>query len=357
MDKDLPARISVLRDARLAETVAAIEAGHIGLCLVVDEMGVLVTTLTDGDIRRGMLAGMTMATPLDTLVDQRLKTGRTVTARPSTPRRQLLDMMRSGHIRHIPIVDGEGRVVRIVTLSDLAIPASTPRALVMAGGFGRRMGELTADTPKPMLPVGDTPMLETLLTQLTRQGITEIAISVYYLGERIVEHFGDGARFGAQFTYVREDRPLGTAGAVSLLPGDDRPLLVINGDLMTTISFGALADFHRDSGAALTMAVRTYDQQVPFGVVECDGLNVRRIVEKPVVSHLVNAGIYMLEPRARALAPYATPLDMTELIDRLLAHGLPVAAFPVREAWLDVGRPDDYERVRGGTPHVSSAPA
>jgi NDP-sugar pyrophosphorylase family protein len=197
-----------------------------------------------------------------------------------------------------------------------------------------------------MLLVGDRPLLELIIEQLSGSGIHKVNITTHYKPEKITEHFGDGSGFGVELNYVNEEQPLGTAGALGLMEESDEPLLVINGDILTRIDFRALFAYHHEHRADLTVAVRQYDLKVPYGVVECDGPMVSGLREKPVINFFVNAGVYLLQPSVRRLIGNGERLDMTDLIQRLLEAGRPVASFPVLEYWLDIGQLPDYEQAQ-----------
>jgi NDP-sugar pyrophosphorylase family protein len=219
-------------------------------------------------------------------------------------------------------------------------------AVIMAGGYGTRLRPLTDDMPKPMLPVGDRPLLERTVRRLREAGIQDVRVTTHYLGDRIASHFGDGKAFGVDITYLNEDRPLGTAGALALVNRPAGPLLVMNGDILTNLNFHALLAFHREHRADATVAVRKYDLTVPYGVVECEGTQVKALQEKPTERFLVNAGIYLLEPTVLGCIPPGERFDMTELIQVLLQQGRTVVSFPIVEYWLDIGRAEDYERAQ-----------
>jgi NDP-sugar pyrophosphorylase family protein len=216
----------------------------------------------------------------------------------------------------------------------------------MAGGLGSRMHPLTRESPKPLLTVGSRPILETILSSLAGAGFERFFIAVNYKAEMVKAHFGDGARWGVRVEYLEEQERLGTAGALGLLPGrPENAVLVMNADLLTKLDFQHLLDFHADSGADATMCVREYHLEVPFGVVETDGHRISAIEEKPEHRFFVNAGIYMLEPTVLDYVAGDEALDMTDLFARLIEDGRETAAFLMREYWLDVGRPDDFERA------------
>jgi NDP-sugar pyrophosphorylase family protein len=255
--------------------------------------------------------------------------------------------MREADVQHIPLLDPEGRVVDLALLRDLVTESGEDiHAVVMAGGYGSRLRPFTDATPKPMLPVGDKPLLERTIEQLRLAGIIDVHISTFYLHEKIVEHFGNGADFGVNLNYVQEERPLGTAGALGLMGRPERTTLVINGDILTTVDFRAMTEFHRGHNADLTVAVRLYEINVPYGVVDCENERVVALREKPTQKFFVNAGIYLVEPSAWNFIAAGERMDMTQMIDRLIAANAAVISFPVREYWLDVGRPDDYQRAQ-----------
>jgi NDP-sugar pyrophosphorylase family protein len=216
----------------------------------------------------------------------------------------------------------------------------------MAGGFGSRLRPLTDQIPKPMLPVGDRPLLERTIARLRDSGIRTVNVTTHHLADQIKSHFGDGEAMGVDIHYVSEERPLGTCGGLRLVEELKEPVLVINGDILTGVNFGDLVGFHRKVGADATVCVRKYEVQVPYGVVEVDGTWLRGVKEKPSVGFFVNAGIYLLEPTVQRFIPEGERFDMTDLIARLLAEGRPVATFPIVEYWLDVGQPADYAQAQ-----------
>lgn len=342
-------RCLVLSAATLGEVVRCIDTAAIGIALLVDDDRRLVSTITDGDVRRAMLAGVSFAEPVGRLLELKQTSAHPVpVSRPvSESDEDLLQAMHAAQVQHIPLLDRDGRVVDVALLSSLVAPGVDDlRAVVMAGGFGHRMRPFTDATPKPMLRVGDRPVLERTIAQLRAAGVRDVNITTHYLHEKIVDYFGTGADFGVKLNYVQEDRPLGTAGALGLLGRPESTVLVINGDVLTTIDVRAMADFHRHHAADLTMAVRLYEVDVPYGVVDCDGAHVRAVREKPRLPFFVNAGIYLVEPRSWNFISENEQLDMPQVIERLIASGGNVISFPVREYWLDIGRPDDYRRAQ-----------
>lgn len=334
--------------APLRQALKQIDRNGKGIVLVTDGGGRLVGTITDGDIRRAILAGLAVDAPVSDLLAARpAEHPRPVTAPVGTAADALVRLMQDRGVRQIPLLDGDGRVSGLTTLDEL-LPGVLPpaQAVIMAGGFGSRLRPYTDDTPKPMLRVGDRPLMERTVGQLRAAGIRRVNVSTHYLPEKIVGHFGDGRDFGVEFNYLQEDQPLGTAGALGLMDPPAGRCLVINGDILTRVDFRALLAYHTEHAAALTVGVRTYEIDVPYGVVEADGPRVRRVVEKPSVRFFVNAGIYVLEPLAHALIPPGRRFDMTDLIALLIQEGHAVVSFPIVEYWLDIGRHPDYEQAQ-----------
>ncbi|HEY6396044.1 MAG TPA: nucleotidyltransferase family protein [Solirubrobacteraceae bacterium] len=333
----------------LRHTMALLDRTGVGIALITDDDQRLLSTVTDGDIRRALLAGRGLDDPMvkfDLSTSLIAGPDQPVTAPEGTPPDRLLEMMYSASVRHIPVVTSDGRVVDLYTLSELAgTQCRHVDAVVMAGGFGSRLRPLTERLPKPMLQVGDRPLLQHILERLERSGIRRVHVTTHYQADAITEYFGDGSRLGLQIEYVQEKEPLGTLGALGLLPEQDTPLLVVNGDVLTDVDFDAMLSYHEDSGVEMTVGVRQFEMAVPYGVVDIVANRVRALEEKPIYHLFVNAGIYLVEPAILRRIEPGRRLDATELIGQLLTEGRPVASFPIHEYWLDVGRHDDYERA------------
>jgi dTDP-glucose pyrophosphorylase len=335
-------RLFVAPESTLRDVLVVSNATRRGIVLVVDGSRRLAGVITDGDIRRAMLENADQATPVAKLL-ARKGAARPITAPAGAAHAELVDIVRRTGVSQIPLVSAEGAVEGLVAIEDLlAEDELALSAVVMAGGQGTRLHPLTQDTPKPMLPLGDRPLMERIIEQLSSTGIREVNVTTHYLADKITDHFGDGSQFGVRLNYVPEDDQLGTAGGLSLMPTPETPLLVINGDILTQVNFRAMLQFHREQGAALTLAVRPYEVTVPYGVVHSDGARVREVVEKPTYRHFVNAGIYLLEPAVHALVPKNQRFDMTDLIRAVLGAGKVVASFPIWEYWRDIGQHKDY---------------
>jgi NDP-sugar pyrophosphorylase family protein len=309
----------------------------------------LIGTVTDGDIRRAILNKVDLGKAVTEVLEKKGSAlyKKPITAPVGTSEEQLMQIMEQYVIRQIPLLDENGRVVELALLSEIIKKKELPlKAVVMAGGAGLRMRPLTKDMPKPMLPIGDRPLMEIIIDQLKRSGIKHVNISTHYMKDKIKEYFKDGQEFDVEINYVTEELPLGTAGAIGLLEKSDTPLLIINGDILTRVNFQDMLSFHQKHQADLTVGVRQYEVEVPYGVVENDGPFIHQLREKPTFSFLVNAGIYLMEPRVHDCIPINQKYDMTDLIEKLIKEGRTVVSFPVMEYWLDIGEPDDYHQAQ-----------
>tara|TARA_Y100000588_G_scaffold395323_1_gene523389 strand:- start:22990 stop:24066 length:1077 start_codon:yes stop_codon:yes gene_type:complete len=340
---------SILQSATVHAAIAQMEVSRVGIVLVVDSDNRLVGTITDGDVRRAYLANVDFDGPVTLLLAQKSESAfaSPITASKDTDPATLLHVLRQNRIRHLPILDHQERLAGMVTVDEFV--SNEPlalQALVMAGGVGSRLRPLTETMPKPMLQLGDRPLMEIIIQQLRSAGIERINVAIHHASEKITGHFGDGKDFGVSINYVTEDRPLGTAGALGLMELPTETMLVMNGDILTQLDFQAMIAFHREYHADLTVAVQRHDMQIPYGVLECQGTSVKSVTEKPVMNFLLNAGMYLLEPSVYGFIPAGKPYDMTDLIQRLLDDGRSVLAFPLLESWIDIGDPDEYRRAQ-----------
>jgi dTDP-glucose pyrophosphorylase len=343
-------KLFVSPDSSIHDAIECIDrSGRVSIALIVDERQHLISTITDGDIRRGILAGLGMSDPIRKLLPLKaqLPHPAPVVASIETDPTQFLRIMQENAVKQLPLLDADGGIVDIVILSELLPRTKLPlQAVVMAGGLGTRLRPLTDHVAKPMLPVGGRPIMEIMVEKLHKAGIERVDISTNYRAPDIVDYFGDGKTFGIEVNYIREDRPLGTAGALGLMESPKGTVLVINGDVITQVDFGTMLGYHLEHQAEITIGVRQYCVQVPYGVLECEGSNVRELKEKPQVTFLVNAGIYLLEPSVYDFISKGEHLDMTELIQRLLDSNRRVVSFPIIEYWLDIGQPADYQKAQ-----------
>ena len=335
--------LTVSPTASLREAIEAIDRSGRQIALVVDAEGKLVATVTDGDVRRGILRGV----DLDGPVDQVMHLSPT-TITEGAPDAETRRLIRERKLHHVPVLDEAGRLVDLATVEDLfGVTPNDTRVVLMAGGLGTRLRPLTETVPKPMLPVGGKPILEQIIGLFADQGFWHISISVNYRADMVREHFGTGEGLGVKIDYIEEEQRMGTAGALSLLPEKpDAPFIVMNGDVLVALEFPDLLAYHRDKAATGTLVVREYEQQVPYGVVRSqDGL-MTGIEEKPVERYYVNAGIYVLSPEALDRLTPGEPLDMPDLLSALTADGKNVGVYPLRDYWRDIGRLADLEAAR-----------
>lgn len=337
-------RVIVGPETSIEQAIGIIDREGMRIALVADADRRLLGTVTDGDIRRALLKHKSIDTPVSEVMNASPRT-----AREGAERRAMLGMMERFSLLQLPVVDDAGRVVGLETLHDVLRPPMRDNPVfLMAGGFGTRLRPLTNDIPKPMLKVGEKPILELILESFIEAGFHRFFISTHYKADMIRAYFGDGSAWGVEITHVHEEQPLGTAGALSLLPpaAVDAPLLMMNGDLLTNVDFAELLEFHETHGGIATMCVREYQQQVPYGVIQFEEHRITDIVEKPVQKYFVNAGIYVLDPSLIRGLKTCVAQDMPDLLQAQIRHAGGVHMFPIHEYWLDIGRMEDFQRAQ-----------
>ncbi len=324
--------------ATVGQAIRNLNEVGIKIAMIVNEEGVLLGTISDGDIRRGFLKGLVLNSAIISIVRHN-----SFVVREGMARDIVLQLMHANKIQQIPVVDERQRVVGLHLWDEITTqPKRSNLMIIMAGGMGTRLRPHTENCPKPLLPVAGKPILEHIIDRAKLEGFTHFVLAIHYLGHMIESHFGNGEGLGIQINYLREDSPLGTAGALGLLnPIPSLPFVVTNGDLITDIRFGELLDFHSRHSAAATMAVRLHEWQHPFGVVQTHGVEIIGFEEKPISRSHINAGVYVLDPEALKLIPSDFPCDMPSLFQTLKTMGKRTVAYPMYEPWLDVGRPDD----------------
>lgn len=328
----------------LQDAIRNLDDSGLQIALVVSTDDVLIGTITDGDIRRGLLRGLTLSSSVDTILHRE-----PLIVPPSLGHDTVLQLMQANIISALPVVDERRRVVGLHLLNKLIAPLQLPNLmLIMAGGEGRRLRPHTESCPKPLLPVAGKPMLEHIVERARSEGFVRFAISVHYLSHMIEEYFGGGERWQAKIEYLRETSPLGTGGAIGLLnPRPDAPFVVSNGDVLTQVRYADLLDYHIRHMASATMAVRMHEWQHPFGVVRTDGVDIIGFDEKPITRSHINAGIYVFEPDAIDMLNPNEPCDIPTIFARLRAHGQRTVVYPVHEPWLDLGATQDYMAANG----------
>jgi len=340
----------LLVTAILMDAVQAIEISPRRMTVVVDTKNKLLGTLTDGDIRRHLLAGGSLHDLASTAMNKS-----PITALEGSLNSKIKNLMQLQNVIALPIVDAVYSYLDLIHLMDLVddvavekvVSETFPFAVIMAGGEGSRLRPLTAATPKSMIKVGQFPIIEHQIRNLSSMGIKQIFISINYLGEVIENYFGNGESFGVRIDYLREKNKRGTAGPLSLLPQiPSAPTLVINGDIFTASDFNALFSYHKSANSQLTIGAVDYRIEIPFGVITMEGENVREILEKPSQRYMCSAGIYAISPQVLSMIPKVGEYNMTDLISLCLSKGVPVGAFPIYEYWTDIGTTDDLEKAR-----------
>jgi dTDP-glucose pyrophosphorylase len=330
-------------DATIQQAIRNLDQVAIKIVLVVNQSGVLEGTISDGDIRRGLLKGLDLNSPIASVIHRDA-----LVVPPEMGREIVMQLMFANMVQQIPVVDEQHHVIGLHLWDKIVTPPNrTNLMVIMAGGMGTRLRPHTENCPKPLLTVAGKPMLEHIIDRAKLEGFNQFVIAIHYLGHMIEAHFGHGERLGVKIDYLREQSPLGTAGALGLItPRPEVPFVVTNGDVITDIRYGELLDFHIRQAASATMAVRVHEWQHPFGVVQTEGLEIVGFEEKPVARSHINAGIYALDPAALSVLPADMHCDMPTLFECLRNQSKRTVAFPMHEPWLDVGQPTDLEQAR-----------
>lgn len=324
------------------ETMEVINRSGLEFALVVDKKYHLMGVVTDGDLRRAILKKMDMGLPI-----QGIMTRSPITVMQGTSRAEMIELAKKTLVKHFPVVDYRNKIVDIILIRDLFEKETIENPVViMAGGLGTRLRPLTTEVPKPMLKVGDRPILETILRQFKDYGFSNFLVSVNYKADIIIDYFQDGRHLGVNIQYIREDEPLGTAGALGKVRDKiTRPMILMNGDIMTRIDFCQLLDFHMEQKNEFTIASRPYEYTVPYGVLQIDRGLVYKLEEKPTQEYVISGGIYVINPELVDIIPDNTRYDITDLIQYCIKKGIRVGNYPIREYWMDIGQMQDYYSV------------
>ncbi len=338
----IPPNLCVPPGTSVRLTLDAITKNGRQVALVTDPDDRLLGIVTDGDVRKALLRGVSLDSPVAASMNASPITGPAGLGRGGATA-----LMRTRRIRHLPLVDEAGRLQDVIFLDDLLARAPLPAAaVIMAGGMGTRLRPLTEETPKPLLRVGGRPLIEIMIERLERSGIERVLVAVHHKSEMIRAALGDGGRLGVRLSYVDEPERLGTIGALTLIrPPLEEAFFVINADILTKCDFRAMWEFHRAEGARMTVGVSLHQVDIPYGEFTLHGTRISRVEEKPRKEFPVNAGIYLLDPSLTDLIPEGRYFDATDLIRVCLERELPVSAYLIREYWLDVGRHDDLRRA------------
>ncbi|EAR29551.1 nucleoside-diphosphate-sugar pyrophosphorylase [Pseudoalteromonas tunicata D2] len=329
-------------NSTMQDAINALNISTLKIVLIINEQHQLVGVITDGDIRRAILAYHGLNSAVDLIMSHK-----PVTAFQGDSASKIKHLLEVNKLLHIPILTQDQRILGIETRDHLfGVGKLTNPVFIMAGGFGTRLRPLTSSCPKPLLKVGRKPILENIIESFSSFGFEQFYISVHYKADMIKDYFGDGSTLGVDIEYIEEKTPLGTGGALSLLPDVFEPVILMNGDLLTKVDFSELLAYHQEEKAAVTMCVREYEFQVPYGVIQSENNRVTNIVEKPVEKYFVNAGIYVISPEVIHKLKVNEYLDMPDLINACLANEERISMFPIHEYWLDIGRMSDFERAQ-----------
>lgn len=330
----------------IRQAVQVLNETSLKIVLVVDANKVLVGTISDGDIRRGLLKGLDLTSAIDSIVH-----GDALVVPSDLSREVVLQLMKANKIQQIPVVNESMHVIGLHLWEQINAPLARANIMViMAGGKGTRLHPQTENCPKPLLPVGGKPVLEHIIDRAKIEGFSHFILAVHHLGHMIEEYFGNGDAFGVKIEYIREESPLGTAGALSLLdPLPNSAFVVTNGDVLTDIHYGELLDFHIQHNATATMAVRVHEWQNPFGVVQTEGVEITGYEEKPLSRTYINAGVYVLQPSVIGILTKSVPYDMPSLFGLIQENEMRTIAYPIHEPWVDIGRPNDFLRADSGS--------
>jgi dTDP-glucose pyrophosphorylase len=329
-------------EATLEEVIGNLNETSLQIVLVVSPEGELLGTITDGDIRRGLMKNIHLSGSIDTIIHHE-----PLVVPATLSRDMVLQLMQANQIHQVPIVDESRRVLGLHLWDKIIAPSQRPNLVViMAGGQGTRLRPHTESCPKPLLPVSGKPMLEHIIMSAKAEGFQHFVLAIQYLGHMIEDYCGDGSRWNVQIDYLREESPLGTAGAISLLsPRPELPFVVSNADVLTDIDYGNILDYHCRQGASATMAVRIHEWQHPFGVVRTKGVDIMGFEEKPVVRNHINAGVYVLEPEVFNALEVGEHCDMPTLFNRLQENSERTIVYPTHENWVDVGQIEEYSAL------------
>ena len=336
--KILVEKICLPAHATILDAVQNLNDSKLGVVLISDESTRLIGTVTDADIRAGLLNKQDLSGAVDSIVNRQ-----TTTLPIGSTETQIREKFIETKLRAIPLLEPNGTIKDCVFLDQFAQLGSPPKILmVMAGGLGLRMGELTASIPKPMLEIKGKQMLQYIIEQAVKENFKEIFISTHYLGEKIKELFRNGEKYKIPISYINEDKPLGTAGSFEKLPLDEGPVVVTNADVLSDLGYSDLMEYHQLNNADITIAVHTHIIKHPFGVVKSSGIDLIEIEEKPNWITNINAGIYVLDAKVKFLISKNEALPMTELVSRVQKNGGRVKVFPLHEDWVDLGSQTDY---------------
>ncbi len=338
--------VKILQNATIKEAVETLEKSKLKIVLVINQDNLLKGTVYDGDIRRALLKGLSLNCKVDKVMSRNyIKVSKQVTYK------EVKELMQKHSILHIPVIDEEDKLLGLHVLDNYSFEKDAKQypnsVLLMAGGRGERLMPLTENCPKPLIKINGKPLLEIILEKCIKVGLRKFYISVHYLSDQIINYFGNGEKWDISISYLHEEKPMGTAGALSLLPKTiNHPLLIMNGDILTKINIPQFLEFHENNCADITIAGSEHYYTSPYGVVEVEGINFKSIVEKPTFKNFINAGIYIINPSIINELNNQEYLDMPDLLNKRLGDNYKKVVYPIHEYWLDIGRIDSLNRAK-----------
>ena len=341
MKKNLE-KLLVYKGYTIRQVLEVLDAGAKGIVLFVDQDRKLIGTITDGDIRRAILKGIALDQDIEGVAHRR-----PIAASTTMTREELKDLFIKEAIRDLPIVDKDNVIIDLLSINDILLPQGKDNiVIIMAGGLGTRLMDLTKEIPKPMLKVGQDPMLQHIINHFKQYGYNKILISVNYKSEIIENYFQDGYAYGVKIEYLKEYKRLGTAGGIKIAKGYlDKPFFVINADIFTNVNIENMMNFHLENKFDFTVGTRKYTMQVPYGVIETEGNRIQNLVEKPTLEHLINAGIYCINPGVVDLIPDNEYFEITDLINLCIKNNRKVGSCEINGYWMDIGKIEDYRKI------------
>ena len=333
----------IQKDAKIMDAVEAIDTSGMQIALILDEKEKLLGVLNDGDIRRAVLNRIDFSSNIETIMKKN-----PVVAHVGQTNEDLRKMMKVKQVHQIPLIDHDGKILNVISFTDVIGSGKRDNAVVMmAGGIGSRLMPLTENSPKPLLKIGSKPILEIILESFIEKGFYRFYISVNYMSEKIEDYFGNGSRWGVEIEYIEEKERLGSAGSLGLLKDSlDLPVIVMNGDILTKVDYSAMLSYHESEHAIATMAVREYKSRIPYGVINLSNNRIKSIVEKPMESYMVNAGIYILDSKVIRNIDGKQYLDMPDFFVRLINANMKTVVYPIREYWIDIGQIENFQQAQ-----------
>lgn len=335
-------KLMIASDEKIFKAIEILDNTEKKIVLVTDEKKRLLGTITDGDIRRGLIKKIEIDQSVNKIMNKK-----PIYISHHISRNDALNIMKDKDILHLPITDKEKKIIDIYFANESTAIQMKNTVLLMAGGFGKRLFPITAKIPKPMIKIGGKPILERIIENFKGYGFVNFEISTHYLPSKIKNYFKDGKKWNINISYINEDQPLGTAGSIALIKNKDSlPIILANGDIITDLNFEELLKFHNKHNAEITLVIKEYNVQVPYGVVETNNLSIKKIHEKPNQKFHINSGVYVINRSIIKNLKKNKALSMSDLINKSIKLRKKIMAFPIHEQWIDVGEYAQLDKAR-----------